>query len=517
MSERLAAAVRDARGEDQTWYLASQVLRGELAWAHGPKFAEHARDFFHEVTRTANEASKVNPDLYTEALIDGVYGWALCAADNPNERDHFQRLLQTLRDLWSRECACHLQARLALLEGYGAYKDAHYTQAVAHLTRVLDFPAAPSLAFIAQLIMAECALAQNDTASAQGLLEDCDELVSHGLEHGNVLAWLPRLPHVAGVMGQVEQWNWPRESKPANRMMTGGPRPRRPESALKIHAFGNGQVIVHGHEVDFGGTNARIALGVLTYIAMRQGGVDVESVQFDLFPKLSTDSTLQKAAGLARQILGDKRLLIQVNKVFATPPDTWLDVHGYRTRFLVARDADERTRFDLLTAAIPLYRGPFLQGVNDMPWVKARRREYQEAQGWLLYWLGYEWLRRDKPFNARDALLEALRVDPLSEAALEALVRLYKHELKSHAHAVELIRTHTEHMRQVYGTSGPEIGTLQARLETASPEDITAAYAVVGLRATRPEPAPDTLLTAPSPESGSHFLLDSGFASGEAS
>ena len=179
-----------------------------------------------------------------------------------------------------------------------------------------------------------------------------------------------------------------------------------PKPALEVYALGRGYALVNGQEI----TNWDGALPRNLFFYFVDNPLITRDQIFEVFwPKLTTKEATNVFHVTKRKI--SERITMKVNEPgsyeltqygsgFYTPSEKvirYYDVHEFENSIENAMvTVDEKEEAELLSRAIDLYRGPFLQE-TQMEWMKQRRDELRQLYSQALIGMGR--LRKDANDN----------------------------------------------------------------------------------------------------------------------
>ncbi len=227
---------------------------------------------------------------------------------------------------------------------------------------------------------------------------------------------------------------------------------------LEVYALGRGHVLVNGQPV----TNWDGALPRnLFFFFMDNPLVTRDEIFATFWPDLPVKDatnvfhvTKRKISERISMKIGDSASyeLTQYGSGFYTPSEKLVrhyDVSDFETaveRALLTMD--EREEVMLLTRAIDLYKGPFLQGL-EMSWMVERREKLRALYGQALISVGRIALRRGEQEKALGLFLRALKETPGREDVHRSVMSLYLNigmVEDARAHYLNLVAYLREHL-----------------------------------------------------------------------
>ena len=255
-------------------------------------------------------------------------------------------------------------------------------------------------------------------------------------------------------------------------------------SSLRVEALGGLRVFVEGKEVSPESWKRRRALDVFAYLVSQRGRPVARARLIDLWwPESDADAahdSLRVAISAIRKVVGDVIKYESNAYRFAAPPNTVIDVVVFDELLDQARQAvasgDSEVARRTFVSAVDLYRGDFLEGMQEGGWQWHERERLRAACIEAL-----RWIAQDRE-AARDATGLRLAVERILEIApfdLEA-VRMRLEALAAELRFAEAERDYAawrERYRAAVGAEAPDFWK-------------------------SPKPAPDSPVRTPVPAAG---------------
>jgi two-component SAPR family response regulator len=153
----------------------------------------------------------------------------------------------------------------------------------------------------------------------------------------------------------------------------------------------------------------------------------------------------------------------------------WFDATEYQLLYTRARQKPLDERIYDYRQAVSLYKGDFLQGVENL-WVVEERARFRNMQSWLLWTIAAIYDRDEQRIEAMNFLDMALRVNPIFDPAVEHKMRLLE-RMDERSEAVALFRRYEQRILTQLGISlSPKIVNLVKRWETKPELMVTAPF-----------------------------------------
>jgi tetratricopeptide (TPR) repeat protein len=451
----LGEYVRNAKLQD-AYLLTAQALYAQVKLAQG--FPEEALD----TAKRAALMAKTMPLVYQEQLLENIFVWALAAYDLQNEE--FNRVAAMYSSFAPLDCRCYRDLRLVVLEGLVELAAGRRSKALDKFGLLEQYEHVSQYwTQVGRLCRCECALEMEDLDSAVAFLQQADMLFSNGgIALGALQLWLGRLPNTAKLIEREFPF-WPTVAMPHAAHAQAIVR-KRPDAALRIDAFGRGRVQSHGQETDFGEENRQQALALLTYLAMRPGGVELERVMLDLWPaaKARPDgrpsySSFNKARAFAVEACGFDHVSVH-NGIAEVPEDAWVDAVAFEAAFDKASRVPLGNALSQLEYARSLYKGTFLLG-GRLLWVADQQRHFMEMAAWISWKIAAIYANDGQLPQAQRYLKESLDIDPIFDRAMMDLVRTMD-QLGTRSAAHVLLDSYIKRLRAIFRGAPPAADVL---------------------------------------------------------
>jgi LuxR family transcriptional regulator, maltose regulon positive regulatory protein len=235
----------------------------------------------------------------------------------------------------------------------------------------------------------------------------------HGVEREFVLE-LIRVRELAAPQDAVRDWPW----------------------ALRVECFGGLRIFLGGVPLTLGGKPPAKPLALLKLLAAETGEpVQVARVRAALWPEGEEDrAAFDMALARLKKLLdaGDV-LTLDGGSVTLDGARTWLDTRAFtalvRDINALAAPAAENSAAHapgLARALLDLYRGAFLPGEDDNPWILSAREQFQQRFLRAVDQLGAVLEAQGEHAEALTLYERAIEVEPLAEQLYRRLMRCYQ-------------------------------------------------------------------------------------------
>src|SRR5258706_2605095 len=189
-----------------------------------------------------------------------------------------------------------------------------------------------------------------------------------------------------------------------------------PQAEIQIHAFGEGALQLYKQRVMDWHRSPHNKM-LLAFLAMHPRGVTTEEIRTFLWPDAPNPAAIHTAVKKLRDLIGSAHIVNQ-NGIYMLNGDTWLDSTEYESLYVRARQKPLAQRLDDYRQATQLYRGDFLQGINNL-WVVEERARLRNMQAWLLWTIAAIYDQDEQRREAHYFLQQALHVNPIFDPAVE--------------------------------------------------------------------------------------------------
>jgi DNA-binding SARP family transcriptional activator len=132
-----------------------------------------------------------------------------------------------------------------------------------------------------------------------------------------------------------------------------------------------------------------------------------------------------------RQLLGrEEALLVSEGRLTLNAQCCWVDLWAFE-RFLEMAEAERRSgspdrAIGWIEKTLNLYKGPFLQGEMENPWVISPRERVKSKFLRALIWLGSQRQKSRQWEKAIEAYLGGLEIDDMAEELYQELMVCYE-------------------------------------------------------------------------------------------
>jgi ATP/maltotriose-dependent transcriptional regulator MalT/DNA-binding SARP family transcriptional activator len=424
-----------------------------------------ARGDLDGAERALDEAQRICDPSDVLVMPDILHGLARCALARGADGDADERCSAAIRLFGVagryQQVAPILLTRAAILERRGRYAEA-VAQAIeaaddagrgpdALLETMTSLDAALVLSRLAHHLTGEEA-ARVDRRAAEAAAK------AVGLIHQRDYRFLLRTKAAELTALSADLARWGVGSSFATVPATLAPASADGELTVKM--LGGLRVLVGGHPIGADTWKRRRARDIFAYLVSQRGRAVPRARLADLYwPHADADaahSSLRVTITAIRKAIGDVVRFEANGYLFAAPPHTIVDVEAFDARIDAARhavargDAGEAERS--YHAAVDLYRGEFLEGMDDGDWQWHERERLRAACLEALRWLA----QRTEGDAARAALDRLLEIAPFD---LEA-VRMRVERLSSERGSQEARRDFDrwrERYRAIVGTEPPDL------------------------------------------------------------
>jgi DNA-binding SARP family transcriptional activator len=211
---------------------------------------------------------------------------------------------------------------------------------------------------------------------------------------------------------ELERWPWP----------------------LQVYTLGAFRLARDGAPVEFVGKVQKMPIALLeALVALGGRGVPETELAEALWPEADGDAAHQALATTLhrlRQLLGhEKAITLRDGRLGVDPRYCWVDAWAFE-RLLDRADAGVRRdrpagALALAERALALYRGPFLAGERDEPWVIPFRERLRRRFLRQIATLGHTWEAAGEWRRAVDCYERGLEIDDLAEEFYQGLMTCY--------------------------------------------------------------------------------------------
>ncbi|WP_319524345.1 BTAD domain-containing putative transcriptional regulator [uncultured Desulfosarcina sp.] len=287
--------------------------------------------------------------------------------------------------------------------------------------------------FLKELVLADCALAQNRKAemiahlkaalsdaaqngimmplglSRERLANLLSEAIGADIETDTATAMIHRfqlVPSPADLIG--EKWPWP----------------------IKLVTLGRFDIFLDDERLAISGKTPKKPLELLKLLVCKNGGsIDREAVMDRLWPEADGDRAVQNintTLHRLRKLLGrDDSIVLKHGRLSLNPELCWVDAWHFEAMFDKAKsDRDLESRIDMLSRAIDLYAGPFSGEHDDSEsgiWYAQRLRN-----AWMdaVLTTGQWYMENNRIERSKDLFQRSLAIDDTVEPFYRELMAL---------------------------------------------------------------------------------------------
>jgi DNA-binding SARP family transcriptional activator len=215
---------------------------------------------------------------------------------------------------------------------------------------------------------------------------------------------------------------------------------------LKIYTLGRFELLKDGKPIRISRKAQQKPLALLkALIAFGGKGVRADQIEDTLWPEADGDAahhSLEMTLHRLRTFIGHPEALeFRDGRLTLDPKYFWVDVRVLEYLF---EEADGKRKeglaegsVQLTQRAIGMYRGPFLSGEIEHPWVISTRERLRRKFLKNLSWLGHYWEQSDKWEKALECYERGLEADDLAEELYRRLMMCY-HRLGRQAEALSV-------------------------------------------------------------------------------
>jgi DNA-binding SARP family transcriptional activator len=204
---------------------------------------------------------------------------------------------------------------------------------------------------------------------------------------------------------------------------------------LQIITLGRFEVIKDGKTLRFPRKAQQKPLALLkVLIALGGKKINEEQIADILWPEADGDDayhSLVTNLHRLRQLLGrEEALLVSEGRLTLNAQCCWVDLWAFE-KFLEMAEAERNSgspdrAIGWIEKTLPLYKGPFLQGEMENPWVISPRERVKIKFLRASIWLGSQRQKSRQWEKAIEAYLEGLEIDDLSEELYRELMICYQ-------------------------------------------------------------------------------------------
>jgi DNA-binding SARP family transcriptional activator len=204
---------------------------------------------------------------------------------------------------------------------------------------------------------------------------------------------------------------------------------------LKIYTLGRFELLKDGKPIRISRKAQQKPLALLkALIAFGGKGVRADQIEDTLWPEADGDAahhSLEMTLHRLRTFIGHPEALeFRDGRLTLDPKYFWVDVRALEYLF---EEADGKRKeglaegsVQLTQRAIGMYRGPFLSGEIEHPWVISTRERLRRKFLKNLSWLGHYWEQSDKWEKALECYERGLDADDLAEELYQRLMVCYQ-------------------------------------------------------------------------------------------
>jgi len=250
------------------------------------------------------------------------------------------------------------------------------------------------------------------------LPEDMGRVCAHALEAGIEVDYVRDLVRRRRLMPQtppllLENWPWP----------------------LRVVTLGGFRLLRHGEPLAGSGKAQRRPLELLKVLIAYGGeGVSEERIADAMWPRIPGDSAHRSFTSTLhrlRKLLGeDKALVLHEGKLTLDRRWFWTDVRAFEAQASAlegalqpgAQSASPATVRRATERLFGLYRGPFLAGEADAPWLLERRERLRGQFARIVAGAGRYWREIGEPQQAIELQERCREVEPSAGPQLDRLL-----------------------------------------------------------------------------------------------
>ena len=198
------------------------------------------------------------------------------------------------------------------------------------------------------------------------------------------------------------------------------------QNQLEVYALGPGFVTHDGQTVDnWEGHLPRL----LFFFALDRPIITRSEICQAFWPDLDSDQAVNVFHVTKRRLHKalDTDVLIHENGYYRinTEMTIYYDVMEFVSALMAGRNTDDvDEKINAWQRIADLYRGPFLQGHNDV-WIEERRKEYREGYIEALTSLANVWLERGRSEQSITMLQKAIEEDKTRESVHRQIMQIY--------------------------------------------------------------------------------------------
>jgi DNA-binding SARP family transcriptional activator len=204
---------------------------------------------------------------------------------------------------------------------------------------------------------------------------------------------------------------------------------------LKIYTLGRFELLKDGNPVQFSRKAQQKPLALLK-VLIAFGGKEVREDQIEdaLWPEADGDSahhSFEMTLHRLRTLIGQPETLeFQEGRLSLDPRYHWVDVWAFEHLF---EEADHKRKegltersVELTQKAMEMYRGPFLAGEIEQPWVISIRERLRRKFLRNVSWVGRYWEQCNQWEKTLECYERGLEVDDLAEELYQRLMVCYQ-------------------------------------------------------------------------------------------
>jgi len=243
----------------------------------------------------------------------------------------------------------------------------------------------------------------------------CIKALDAGIEVEYVQEFIRRfrtVPDRAAL--HLENWPWP----------------------LKIYTLGQFRVEKDGSPIQFSRKVQQKPLSMLKAL-IALGGKEVQEgkIADAIWPEADGDdahhSFITNLHRLRQLIGDDKAIRLREGKLTLEDRHCWVDVWAFEQLLKQAEDEEKKGEaaraHQFIQKGLEIYRGPFLAGEIEQPWMISLREHSRERLLRSVTWLGHYWEKTEQWEKAIECYQRSLEVDDVAEEFYQGLMNCYQY------------------------------------------------------------------------------------------
>jgi len=243
----------------------------------------------------------------------------------------------------------------------------------------------------------------------------CIKALDAGIEVEYVQEFIRRfriVPDRAAL--HLENWPWP----------------------LKIYTLGQFRVEKDGSPIQFSRKVQQKPLSMLKAL-IALGGKEVQEgkIADAIWPEANGDdahhSFITNLHRLRQLIGDDKAIRLREGKLTLEDRHCWVDVWAFEQLLKQAEDEEKKGEaaraHQFIQKGLEIYRGPFLAGEIEQPWMISLREHSRERLLRSVTWLGHYWEKTEQWEKAIECYQRGLEVDDVAEEFYQGLMNCYQY------------------------------------------------------------------------------------------